>query len=439
MTSVPRQRPGAPVRKLVPLLRHCADSVPHYHGRIDRAQLERDPLAVLDALPLADKPSIRADYERFLSARVTRDPRDRRRVLRALGDEENLSNETPLALPSGATLFFEKTSGSTGVPFKLVKTYAERLSAGQSVWRLRRRLDPEVRPVNLFPFEHAPAGFEFPWDLGDYSPDNVGRCLAEIARRGYRWLHGHPQALRWWADVLCERPETPRPDFNFVESNGSLLDRADRGAIERAFGCTVIDNYNCREVWTIAYACGLGRLHANDEQVWLELVDEDGRPVRTPGRPGRLLVTSLTAFALPLVRYRLGDWAAWGGAECACGRPSRIVEICPDPQRRRIASGDGALAAEVFSKVTRFLYGTFDYQYRRIQVVQRGEADFAVYAADFLGEREEFARRFRRVFQDLLPALPARLDFYFVSSADPLWEARAETLFVDERAALQAT
>lgn len=57
--------------------------------------------------------------------------------------------------------------------------------------------------------------------------------------------------------------------------------------------------------------------------VLVEIVDENGSPVR-PGAIGRVLVTSLHNFACPVLRYELGDLAAWE-PRCVCGYDKPVL------------------------------------------------------------------------------------------------------------------
>jgi phenylacetate-CoA ligase len=50
----------------------------------------------------------------------------------------------------------------------------------------------------------------------------------------------------------------------------------------------------------------------------VEVLDDDGRAC-SPGQIGRVVVTPLHNFAMPLIRYETGDFAELG-APCACGR-----------------------------------------------------------------------------------------------------------------------
>ncbi len=108
-----------------------------------------------------------------------------------------------------------------------------------------------------------------------------------------------------------------------------LLDR-DREAIADAFGSPVAIEYGSRDGGMIAMACESGSLHVAQENLAIELLDEQGRPVR-PGEVGEIVLTHLEAIGMPLIRYRTGDEALQPVepyARCSCGRCSqRLAEI----------------------------------------------------------------------------------------------------------------
>ena len=79
--------------------------------------------------------------------------------------------------------------------------------------------------------------------------------------------------------------------------------------IVQAFGCQTIDLYAAREIGQIAFQCPEGPgYHLCSEAVLCELVDDDGLPVG-PGEYGRVVLTSLYNFAMPFIRYDIGDYA----------------------------------------------------------------------------------------------------------------------------------
>jgi phenylacetate-CoA ligase len=62
----------------------------------------------------------------------------------------------------------------------------------------------------------------------------------------------------------------------------------------------------------------------NAEHLMLELLDDDGRPVRA-GELGRVVVTTLENYLAPLIRYDLNDYALAVEGSCSCGRTLPII------------------------------------------------------------------------------------------------------------------
>ena len=93
-----------------------------------------------------------------------------------------------------------------------------------------------------------------------------------------------------------------------------------RARVEKMFGANISLGYGLNEIGIIAACClEAGRYHVHDEHCLVEIVDEDNQPVG-PGELGRVLVTSLTNFAMPMIRYDTGDLAQALDDPCPCGR-----------------------------------------------------------------------------------------------------------------------
>ena len=93
-----------------------------------------------------------------------------------------------------------------------------------------------------------------------------------------------------------------------------------RKEIEIIFGCKVYDQYGSREVSCIASECEYHNgLHISEETIILEIVDENGNECPV-GVEGDVLVTSLVNYAMPIMRYKIGDRAIMERGFCKCGR-----------------------------------------------------------------------------------------------------------------------
>ena len=107
-----------------------------------------------------------------------------------------------------------------------------------------------------------------------------------------------------------------------------VSDRVDpqlRALVKEAFSARIIDRYSSEEFGYIALQCPThDHLHACSPSVHIEIVDEGGKPCPI-GVPGRVLVTSLHNFAMPLIRYEIGDVAQFG-SPCDTGLKWPVIE-----------------------------------------------------------------------------------------------------------------
>jgi phenylacetate-CoA ligase len=67
-------------------------------------------------------------------------------------------------------------------------------------------------------------------------------------------------------------------------------------------------------------------MHLLDDLVYVEFLDPQGRPL-PERRLGNVIVTSLTNYAMPLLRYEHGDLGWYTDEPCGCGRTSRRIDI----------------------------------------------------------------------------------------------------------------
>jgi phenylacetate-coenzyme A ligase PaaK-like adenylate-forming protein len=64
-------------------------------------------------------------------------------------------------------------------------------------------------------------------------------------------------------------------------------------------------------------------MHTCDEAALVEVV-HDGRPA-ADGEQGDVVATALHSYAMPFIRYRLGDIVTRGEQSCACGLPFATI------------------------------------------------------------------------------------------------------------------
>jgi len=99
-----------------------------------------------------------------------------------------------------------------------------------------------------------------------------------------------------------------------------------KAKIEEVFHTTVFNRYGSREVSDMACNCEKDEgLHLVPAIHYLEIVDDEGRRVKS-GTPGNIIVTLLTNYTMPLIRYKIGDRGILSDKSCSCGRGWPLLE-----------------------------------------------------------------------------------------------------------------
>ncbi|MCF6185531.1 MAG: DNA adenine methylase [Bacteroidales bacterium] len=103
-----------------------------------------------------------------------------------------------------------------------------------------------------------------------------------------------------------------------------LLLKTHKEIIEEVFNCNVYTQYGCSELRDIANECELRKLHVRMDAVYTESV-WGNKPVAS-GEKGKLVITNLVNYKMPLIRYEVGDTVRWSNKKCGCGRNTTVIE-----------------------------------------------------------------------------------------------------------------
>jgi phenylacetate-CoA ligase len=116
-----------------------------------------------------------------------------------------------------------------------------------------------------------------------------------------------------------------------------------RRRLTTGFNAPVRETYASHEFPLLGWQCPRGgEFHTCDDGVILEVLHE-GRPARE-GERGEVVATNLHAYAMPFIRYRLGDIATRGERHPNCSQPfssirsiqGRMIDYFPLPDGRVI-------------------------------------------------------------------------------------------------------
>ena len=130
------------------------------------------------------------------------------------------------------------------------------------------------------------------------------------------------------------------PRLREVRTYGEMLRPDARADVRASWGVEIVDSYSSEELGYIALQCPeCEHYHVQSENLIVEVLDESGEPCR-PGDTGRVVVSTLHNFAMPLLRYDNGDYAEVG-EPCRCGRGLPVLNRVVGRQRNMVVRPDG--------------------------------------------------------------------------------------------------
>jgi len=177
----------------------------------------------------------------------------------------------------------------------------------------------------------------------EMSQPKLDGFVASIREQRPRMLFGYPSALTHIAQHAAKRGVAMDDlgiEVAFVTSE-RLYDEQ-RATIGRVFGCKVANGYGGRDAGFIAHECPQGGMHITAEDIVVEIVDAEGRPVPR-GQSGEIVTTHLATRDFPFVRYRTGDVGALDETRCPCGRGLPLLRDLQGRTTDFVVAADGTV------------------------------------------------------------------------------------------------
>lgn len=360
--------------QLAGLLRYASEHSVFHRERIAGRDLGRD-LELADLAPMSKADLVERYEDVVTDPRLTRETLERH--VGGMGSEDVLLfNEFRVLVTGG-------TSGvTTYVPFDRA-SWARVLGANMRVTSglgLGSRPFPRKRLVSLT--AGGPMHMTYRMAVSSRSRMIVRRRLdvaAPLAELGAALqefrpdvVTGYPSVLAALADEQRDGRFTMSPALVFTGSE-QLLPSA-QAAITEAWG-RPYDLYAATEpggllAWECREHAGL---HLREDDLFVEAVDGDDRPV-PDGQPSvAILVTSWVNRALPLIRYRIDDGVTLTSEPCRCGRAGRRIAALSG-RREDVVQLHGPAGETVPVRFVEFLEAVEQRpEVARFQVVQRAD------------------------------------------------------------------
>ena len=370
------------LRRLLALVRHAFETVPFYREMSKRLGIAHQDIASiqdLKKLPVVKKDDLRADPERFLSTAFRR-----------------------------GSLKRVNTSGTTGTPLsfwldsealqKNYAFYARALSwagvhAGdRSVTFAGRVFIPSAQTAPPY-WRHNVFNRNLLMSSYHISETTAPSYLSKLEQFAPAYIDSYPSAIFALAQHSEAHANSCRVCPRAIVTSSETLLEHQRRIIERVFGCRVYDQYGSAEMVVFASECERGTLHLHPEYGITEVLSY-GKDAQA-GEPGELICTGFQNWAMPLIRYEIGDMAIRSDSTCSCGRhfPSlktvigRMDDTIITPDGRHVGRLDPIFKGVVGIKETQIVQEKIDYLIVRMVRGQGFEQRMAQAVIDELKKR----------------------------------------------------
>jgi len=341
------------LKQLAHLLRHAEKMVPYYEQRFGALGIRAESITSFD------------DFRR----------------LPILKREDIQTAATQLharQLPQGHGRPIEHhTSGSTGRPITAVGTeltqfFWNAFTLREHLWH-RRDFRGKLASIRTTVKDVSTPGWGPATDVAYKTGPCVMLNIRHDINEQLEWLQkenpeyvlSHPSNLLAMAR-LSLASGIRLPNLKCIRTFGEPVTPEMRAACKEAWGVPVTDVYSSEELGYIALQCPEHEhYHIQSESLLVEILDRNNQPCK-PGEIGRVVITTLHNFAMPLIRYEIMDYAEVG-EPCPCGRGLPVIKRIMGRQRNLVTLPDGtrhwpSFPAESWSSIAPI---------RQIQLVQR--------------------------------------------------------------------
>jgi len=354
--------------KLQRLIDHAYNNVPYYRDLFTKNDIHPTDIKSLDdikKIPVLTKEIARENQKRLLA--------------------ENISMNN---------IKVGKTGGTTGAPLEIFKDTNDRSFAWASYYRwyswLGIRKEEKVLTlwgtgrVIKIPLKNRIQDYlstrlenNIVLDAFSMSNRNIDSYYQKVIKTDPVLLKGYFSALIMLAGYMKDNNLPPNKNLKAVCGTSETILPFHRELLQNTFKVPVYDQYGSGEASAIAYECPAHKgLHVNEEHVIVECLDINGNTLIDA--PGRVVVTALDNYIMPIIRYDNGDIASLYSGECTCGVKSHLMSHIDGRTFDVITLKDGSKANGVFFSNLFYEVDITTKMINRFQVFQHknGSVDF---------------------------------------------------------------
>lgn len=350
----------------------CAESVPFYRNLYKKAGIDIRKISSYDEfcqLPLLNKITYRNELFSFFPDKFAEKI-----------DINVLKNGTFREIDSMLASIkcnMVITSGSTGVPLKVIHSDADDHRAYSIMNNFRKKyLGQQIFDKYLWVLPMNDRTKEYFYDsnvnyiqntygidyfLANYTKKNLEKLHQLVLNMKPSWISCSPSMLFEYAKFLYEN--NYKYDFSYIELHSEPLYDWQYETIRKSFDGVLKLVYSSNEVNFIGTMCSNGLYRILTDNVFVELLDTD-----VSSEFKKVIVTSLSYYDFPIIRYELGDLARQRIDNCG----NSFIELCKFRDADMIVSDSGELCEPyiVFDSVV-FLCEKYNVCINKYTIIQK--------------------------------------------------------------------
>ncbi len=318
--------------RLVSLIKHAYEDVPYYHKIFIKLKLKPDDIKSPDGLqklPILTKEDIKNNFDNLIARNY---PKEK-------------------LIPSS-------TSGSTGEPMRFFvdkECHAWNMAAAYREWRWAGyNLGDKMAYLWGAPQDLSLQGtlkakinnslFRTIYlDAYNMSKESMDRYIKVLRKFKPKIINAYASAIYLMAQYIEKKGiDDIRP--NAVLTSCEMLFDYQREIISRVFGCEVLDYYSGRDTTLHVGECPEhSGYHLAIENAVVEFVKNNKHVL--PGELGKIIITDLCNYAMPFIRYEIGDLGVPLNEMCPCGRGLPLMKSIEGRATDILRRSDGGYIA----------------------------------------------------------------------------------------------
>jgi len=366
----------------------------------------KDIKKMYEEMPVITKRDILLHFEEYISDLFVKDYLGQNSILEYLLEVKELSanHDRVYVGKSGRKWIIETTTGSTGKPFTILKSPSEKLIESKFLFDMRKRFYPDVNLENGFLLLQPTDNYIKSISYRGISDKKIPLILNYMFKCMPKWLLITTLLLRkLYKSIIKSNLEKKVRELRlfFIEITSQTLSLEEKVELEELFGCPIVNQFGCREVWNIAYECPCGKMHVNNKYLMVDLMDEEGKLIKEKGKEGTVILTSLLHQSFPFIKYHLADYAFFSDEDCVCGNSAPIIVFSGGRKKDKLI-GSNYYGTEIFRKLMRYIYFKCpELEVKDIFITQTEEKKIRILVV--LNEQKRKA--FEKIFKDTLDFL----------------------------------